>query len=222
MCLSTQEGLKKERPLSNGDLVSSSGSIILCDRQKQVPRRTHPPVMINLNHTAQKSVCLDGRLNVGCAPRLDMTVAEFAQWWNMHKAGQDERLLYLKDWHFTNEFPDYKAYHTPCYFQEDWLNEFYDIRQRRPPQNHMAGSADDTPQAGDAADKGDAQEGVADGDMGGGSNAGCDVASSDYRFVYLGCKVQFLAFHILEHVCSDICTAEDTLYFVLTTHNTQC
>ncbi|DBA81219.1 TPA: hypothetical protein ACH3X2_007033 [Trebouxia sp. C0005] len=145
---------------------------------------------------AQVMVSDTTRLNVGCAPRLDMTVAEFAQWWKMHKAGQDDRLLYLKDWHFTNEFPDYKAYHTPCYFQEDWLNEFYDIRQRRPPQKgHMAGSADDTPQAGDAADKGDAQEGVADGDMGGGSNAGCDVASSDYRFVYLGCKGTWTPLH---------------------------
>ncbi len=72
------------------------------------------------------------RCNAACAPRLDMTVAEFAHWWKMHKAGQDDRLLYLKDWHFANEFPDYKAYQTPCYFQEDWLNEFYDMRQASP------------------------------------------------------------------------------------------
>ena len=47
----------------------------------------------------------------------------------MHKAGKDTRLLYLKDWHFANEFPGYKAYRTPCYFQEDWLNEFCDMKQ---------------------------------------------------------------------------------------------
>lgn len=172
------------------------------------------------NDAAHKCVCLDGRLNAGCAPRLDMTVAEFAQWWKMHKAGQDDRLLYLKDWHFANEFPDYKAYQTPCYFQGDWLNEFYDIRQRRPQQSHSAGNAGDTPQAEEAADKCDAEEGVADGDRSGGSNAGCDVASSDYRFVYLGCKVQFPAFHLLVSLFSDnVCIVnDDTHYFVLTTH----
>lgn len=69
------------------------------------------------------------RMNSACAPRLDMTVAEFGEWWQMHKAGKDARLLYLKDWHFVNEFPNYKAYETPHYFQEDWLNEFYDMKQ---------------------------------------------------------------------------------------------
>ena len=58
-----------------------------------------------------------------------MSVAQFADWWQMHRAGKDARLLYLKDWHFTNEFPDYKAYDTPHYFQEDWLNEFYDMKR---------------------------------------------------------------------------------------------
>ena len=149
-----------------------------------------------------------------------MRVAEFAQWWKMHKAGQDDRLLYLKDWHFANEFPDYKAYQTPGYFQEDWLNEFYDIRQKCPRQSHSAGNVDDTPQAAEAGDKGDAEEGVADGDRSGGSNAGCDIASSDYRFVYLGCKVHFLAFHLLETCfASDVCIVnDDTHYFVLATH----
>ena len=65
-----------------------------------------------------------------------MTVAEFAHWWKMHKAGQDDRLLYLKDWHFANEFPSYQAYQTPVYFQEDWLNEFYDLKQaQQRPEN---------------------------------------------------------------------------------------
>lgn len=69
------------------------------------------------------------RLGAACAPRLDMTIGEFAEWWHMHKAGKDARLLYLKDWHFANEFPHYKAYNTPEYFQEDWLNDFYDMKQ---------------------------------------------------------------------------------------------
>ena len=58
-----------------------------------------------------------------------MTVAEFGEWWQRHKAGKDARLLYLKDWHFVKEFPHYKAYETPHYFQEDWLNDFYDMKQ---------------------------------------------------------------------------------------------
>ena len=58
-----------------------------------------------------------------------MTVAEFGEWWQMHKAGKDPRLLYLKDCHFVNKFPHYKAYETPHYFQEDWLNEFCNMKQ---------------------------------------------------------------------------------------------
>ncbi|KAH9373549.1 hypothetical protein HPB48_014854 [Haemaphysalis longicornis] len=36
--------------------------------------------------------------------------------------------LYLKDWHFTRDFPTYGAYTTPKYFTSDWLNEFWDMR----------------------------------------------------------------------------------------------
>lgn len=36
--------------------------------------------------------------------------------------------LYLKDWHFTRDFPTYGAYTTPKYFTADWLNEFWDMR----------------------------------------------------------------------------------------------
>ncbi len=38
-----------------------------------------------------------------------MTVAQYLDWWVRHKQGHEEQLLYLKDWHFVNEFPDYKA-----------------------------------------------------------------------------------------------------------------
>ena len=71
------------------------------------------------------------RTRAGCTPRLDMTVAQFADWWTKRKAGEDARLLYLKDWHFAAEFPGYKAYTTPEYFQEDWLNDFFDMRRSR-------------------------------------------------------------------------------------------
>ena len=38
-----------------------------------------------------------------------MSLREYAAWWEQHKAGLDHRLLYLKDWHFVNEFPEYQA-----------------------------------------------------------------------------------------------------------------
>ena len=92
-----------------------------------------------------------------------MSLAEYLRWWQQHKAGLDDRLLYLKDWHFVNEFPGYQvcttaqipstwpecsvphllvrptqskgqsarfvaqAYTTPPYFQDDWLNQYYDM-----------------------------------------------------------------------------------------------
>ena len=38
-----------------------------------------------------------------------MSLREYTKWWKQHKAGLDDRLLYLKDWHFVNEFPDYQV-----------------------------------------------------------------------------------------------------------------
>ena len=47
-----------------------------------------------------------------------MSLCEYAAWWSQHKAGLDDRLLYLKDWHFVNEFPEYQAGTTFCSYQE--------------------------------------------------------------------------------------------------------
>ncbi|KAL6007092.1 hypothetical protein ACLOJK_032588 [Asimina triloba] len=35
-------------------------------------------------------------------------------------------LLYLKDWHFVKEYPEYVAYNTPLFFLDDWLNLYLD------------------------------------------------------------------------------------------------
>ncbi|KAI3765856.1 hypothetical protein L2E82_15902 [Cichorium intybus] len=35
-------------------------------------------------------------------------------------------LLYLKDWHFVKEYPEYTAYTTPPFFLDDWLNLYLD------------------------------------------------------------------------------------------------
>ena len=110
--------------------------------------------------------------------RHEMTFAEYAAYWRQRDV--DDRLLYLKDWHFANEFPSYQvlhlhwpllesvlepqeaqgwcllqAYTCPPFFQDDWLNDYYDMRHN-------------------AAEPAPSQH---------------DVITSDYRFVYLGPKV---------------------------------
>ena len=73
-----------------------------------------------------------------------MTFGEYAAYWRQRD--DDGRLLYLKDWHFANEFPSYQvlhlhsplleivlepqeaqgwcllqAYTCPPFFQDDWF-----------------------------------------------------------------------------------------------------
>ncbi|XP_064598247.1 2-oxoglutarate and iron-dependent oxygenase JMJD4-like isoform X2 [Liolophura sinensis] len=60
-----------------------------------------------------------------------MTLGEYTQYWESYiGAGYPPSMesLYLKDWHFTRDFPGYPAYTTPNYFNSDWLNEFWDRR----------------------------------------------------------------------------------------------
>lgn len=62
----------------------------------------------------------------------DMVFSEYANYWQkLVESGHDyttKPCLYLKDWHFTRDFPTYGAYTTPKYFTSDWLNEFWDTR----------------------------------------------------------------------------------------------
>jgi len=99
------------------------------------------------NCTIQAADCSKKQFN--SHEKVEMTFKEFLQYW---KAFPDEnqRLLYLKDWHFQREFPGYRAYEVPEYFQSDWLNEWYD-------QN--------------------------------------EECIDDYRFVYMGPKGTWTAFH---------------------------
>ncbi|KAK9816935.1 hypothetical protein WJX72_007187 [[Myrmecia] bisecta] len=122
-----------------------------------------------------------GRQHSGCGSRRDMTVAEFAQYWRRFQAGQERDILYLKDWHFANEFPGYKAYQLPHYFREDWLNEYYDMRQ----------SAARTAPAAPAHECGDGATEAA----GEPSRRQADIVTSDYRFVYLGPKGTWTPLH---------------------------
>ena len=55
------------------------------------------------------ATCSRGEAGYGAGQRLELSVSEYVSWWHQHKAGKDERLLYLKDWHFAAEFPGYKV-----------------------------------------------------------------------------------------------------------------
>ncbi|KAL7606786.1 hypothetical protein Lser_V15G17263 [Lactuca serriola] len=68
--------------------------------------------------------------------RFDMSVSDFiAKWVDFSSVEHDnpsinklngKTLLYLKDWHFVKEYPEYKAYTTPLFFHDDWLNLYLD------------------------------------------------------------------------------------------------
>lgn len=36
--------------------------------------------------------------------------------------------FFLKDWHFTQDFPEENIYRVPQYFASDWLNEYYSAK----------------------------------------------------------------------------------------------
>ncbi|XP_030531428.2 2-oxoglutarate and iron-dependent oxygenase JMJD4 [Rhodamnia argentea] len=66
--------------------------------------------------------------------RVEMSVSEFAEHWLMGWKPEESEIptsdrppvLYLKDWHFVKDYPDYVAYTTPVFFRDDWLNLYLD------------------------------------------------------------------------------------------------
>ncbi|KAK1433838.1 hypothetical protein QVD17_10756 [Tagetes erecta] len=57
--------------------------------------------------------------------RLEMSVAGFIDHW-LKLSSVEHGNLYLKDWHFVKEYPEYTAYTTPLFFRDDWLNLYLD------------------------------------------------------------------------------------------------
>ncbi|KFM67259.1 hypothetical protein X975_20920, partial [Stegodyphus mimosarum] len=54
-----------------------------------------------------------------------MIFKDYLLYWKKLKTEENNSsFLYLKDWHFNRDYPEYKAYSTPTYFSSDWLNEF--------------------------------------------------------------------------------------------------
>ncbi|KAJ4712382.1 jmjC domain-containing protein 4 [Melia azedarach] len=68
--------------------------------------------------------------------RVEISVSEFVKHWLKNSIQQNRdteineangnSVLYLKDWHFVKEYPEYLAYRTPLIFCDDWLNMYLD------------------------------------------------------------------------------------------------
>eukprot|EP00794_Sanderia_malayensis_P017460 gene17460-19207_t len=57
--------------------------------------------------------------------KKDMLFEDFIAYWESCSKSKS-KLLYLKDWHFQREYPEYRAYEVLDYFKSDWLNEYCD------------------------------------------------------------------------------------------------
>lgn len=53
--------------------------------------------------------------------KMSMPFNEFVDYW---KSTDRQKLLYLKDFHLKQQFPELDFYNTPKYFASDWLNEY--------------------------------------------------------------------------------------------------
>jgi hypothetical protein len=74
------------------------------------------------NDTAPVHVQARGGFTTNRPKKEDMTLSDYAEWWEMHSQDKGEELLYLKDWKFVAVHGEYEAYEWPEYFLDDWLN----------------------------------------------------------------------------------------------------
>ncbi|XP_019850996.1 PREDICTED: jmjC domain-containing protein 4-like [Amphimedon queenslandica] len=67
-------------------------------------------------------------------PKQTWSFAAYIDYWRQYNISlysssdkhTEKRQLYLKDWHFTRDYPNYGLYTTPHVFSIDWLNEVWD------------------------------------------------------------------------------------------------
>jgi len=115
-------------------IIGPSATETWCSRQLWVKQDGTPNfdyIKENFgNATAPVADCCKNEFNSHC--KLEMTVKDFVEYWQRYSTvskSEKERCLYLKDWHFTRDFPHYKAYTPPDLFCSDWLNEFWGSSQ---------------------------------------------------------------------------------------------
>ncbi|XP_069698380.1 2-oxoglutarate and iron-dependent oxygenase JMJD4 isoform X2 [Periplaneta americana] len=63
--------------------------------------------------------------------KTSIQLSEFISYWQdyIKKSYTDMPCLYMKDWHFTQDFPEENIYRVPKYFASDWLNEYYSAKK---------------------------------------------------------------------------------------------
>ncbi|KAL7222807.1 hypothetical protein ACSBR1_024497 [Camellia fascicularis] len=98
------------------------------------------------NSTVQVADC--GTREFTDQKRVEMSVSEFIDYWLEFSSKEFDNAsthefdakspLYLKDWHFVKEYPEYLAYTTPPFFQDDWLNLYLDkYRMHKDPDTYQ-------------------------------------------------------------------------------------
>jgi len=89
-----------------------------------------------LNHEEMLKVGADSLVPVSrCSPNEEICyekdvwkLNDYLNYLKSFQASQNSAkpIFYLKDWHFTKQFPDFDLYDIPTYFSSDWLNEMWD------------------------------------------------------------------------------------------------
>uniref|UniRef100_A0A1B6KL98 2-oxoglutarate and iron-dependent oxygenase JMJD4 n=1 Tax=Graphocephala atropunctata TaxID=36148 RepID=A0A1B6KL98_9HEMI len=62
----------------------------------------------------------------------EQTLKQYLNYWKKYLCSNyssEMPCLYLKDWHFTRDFPEKNIYRVPSVFASDWLNEYFTSRE---------------------------------------------------------------------------------------------
>lgn len=138
-------GLSKKWRATSKWTVSDPFSTEECDRDvKMVPNLSYLKqkfggdiVSVHLQPSSGGFIGSSNRAR----QKEEMTLNDFADWWfdyhlllsekeedrksrnkDFVDTDEGEDILYMKDWKFVAEHPKYKAYTTPTFFADDWLN----------------------------------------------------------------------------------------------------
>ncbi|XP_049856780.1 2-oxoglutarate and iron-dependent oxygenase JMJD4 [Schistocerca gregaria] len=69
-----------------------------------------------------------GRRHYNVQEKSTFKLCDYLDYWSDYIRNDYPETMpcfYLKDWHFTRDFPQHLIYRTPQYFASDWLNEYY-------------------------------------------------------------------------------------------------
>ena len=151
--------------------------------------------------------------------RREMPFREFASWWQKADEKPDEtsacvrKKLYVKDWNFVNDFPEYGAYVTPPHLKDDWLNpgderdETDDEEYAIDPPNagkitpasgkRLRGASSETdPDLGSESESESETESGSDGNAETVARESTRLLPGSYDFVYCGVKGTWTPMHV--------------------------